>query len=84
MRVFRLIVRAGTDRGPFRKYRYMDGNLNQRRRGLEEKIPDIKKTLSMVEYLRDRRVSLQDQALSSSLKFMTGTGRQKARDWRRG
>ena len=39
-----------------RKYRYMDSNLTQRRRGLEEKIPDIKKTLSMVEFLRDRRV----------------------------
>jgi hypothetical protein len=39
-----------------RKYRYMDSNLAQRRRGLEEKIPDIKKTLNMVEFLRDRRV----------------------------
>ncbi|KAI9456135.1 hypothetical protein BJY52DRAFT_1277435 [Lactarius psammicola] len=39
----------------FRKYRYMDSNLTQRRRGLEEKIPEIKKTLSMVEFLRDRR-----------------------------
>jgi len=29
--------------------------LTQRRRGLEEKIPEIKKTLSMVEFLRDRR-----------------------------
>ncbi|KAK7460648.1 hypothetical protein VKT23_009365 [Stygiomarasmius scandens] len=37
------------------KYRYMDANLAQRRAGLEEKIPDIKKTLSMVEFLRDRR-----------------------------
>ncbi|PCH42934.1 Prefoldin subunit 3 [Wolfiporia cocos MD-104 SS10] len=37
------------------KYRYMDNNLAQRRRGLEEKIPDIKKTLSMVEFLQDRR-----------------------------
>jgi hypothetical protein len=34
----------------------MDSNLTQRRRGLEEKIPDIKKTLNMVEFLRDRRV----------------------------
>jgi hypothetical protein len=34
----------------------MDSNLAQRRRGLEEKIPDIKKTLSMVEFLSDRRV----------------------------
>ncbi|KII90258.1 hypothetical protein PLICRDRAFT_107978 [Plicaturopsis crispa FD-325 SS-3] len=39
------------------KYRYMDANLTQRRQGLEEKIPDIKKTLAMVEYLHERRVS---------------------------
>ncbi|KAI1790829.1 Prefoldin subunit 3 [Ganoderma leucocontextum] len=37
------------------KYRYMDHNLTQRRRGLEEKIPDIKKTLAMVEFLQERR-----------------------------
>ncbi|TDL26945.1 Prefoldin, subunit 3 [Rickenella mellea] len=37
------------------KYRYMENNLTQRRQGLEEKIPDIKKTLSMVEYLQERR-----------------------------
>lgn len=41
-----------------RKYRYMDSNLNQRRRSLEDKIPDIKKTLTMVEYLQDRRVRI--------------------------
>lgn len=35
----------------------MDTNLTQRRQGLEEKIPDIKKTLAMVEYLQERRVS---------------------------
>ncbi len=35
----------------------MDHNLAQRRRGLEEKIPDIKKTLAMVESLQERRVS---------------------------
>lgn len=40
----------------YRKYRYMDTNLTQRRQGLEEKIPDIKKTLAMVEYLLERRV----------------------------
>lgn len=34
----------------------MENNLNQRRSGLEEKIPDIKKTLAMVEYLQERRV----------------------------
>ncbi|KAF7974544.1 hypothetical protein HWV62_12024 [Athelia sp. TMB] len=37
------------------KYKYMETNLTQRRQGLEEKIPDIKKTLAMVEYLRERR-----------------------------
>ena len=35
----------------------MDANLTQRRRGLEEKIPDIRKTLQMVEFLNERRVS---------------------------
>jgi uncharacterized protein YPO0396 len=40
-----------------RKYRYMDANLTQRRRSLEEKIPDIRKTLHMVEFLQERRVS---------------------------
>ena len=34
----------------------MENNLNQRRSGLEEKIPDIKKTLAMVEFLQERRV----------------------------
>jgi hypothetical protein len=34
----------------------MDSNLAQRRRSLEEKIPDIKKTLDMVVYLHERRV----------------------------
>ncbi|KAF8332003.1 Prefoldin subunit-domain-containing protein [Cantharellus anzutake] len=39
------------------KYRYMELNLQQRKTGLLEKIPDISKTLSMVKFLRDRRVS---------------------------
>jgi hypothetical protein len=47
----------------YRKYRYMDQNHQQRRRGLEEKIPDIKKTLSMVEYLQERRVRIQSPRL---------------------
>ncbi|KAF5381863.1 hypothetical protein D9757_008342 [Collybiopsis confluens] len=41
------------------KYRYMDSNLTQRRLGLEEKIPDIRKTLSMVEFLQKRRAGKQ-------------------------
>ena len=35
----------------------MESNLTQRRIGLEEKIPDLKKSLAMVEYLQERRVS---------------------------
>ncbi|KAG6889210.1 hypothetical protein C0995_002670 [Termitomyces sp. Mi166 len=41
------------------KYRYMDSNLTQRRQSLEEKIPDIRKTLDMVEYLQERREGKQ-------------------------
>ncbi|GLB44336.1 putative binds specifically to cytosolic chaperonin (c-CPN) and transfers target proteins to it [Lyophyllum shimeji] len=37
------------------KYRYMDANLTQRRTSLEEKIPDIRKTLDMVQFLHARR-----------------------------
>ncbi|EUC58690.1 prefoldin subunit 3, putative [Rhizoctonia solani AG-3 Rhs1AP] len=37
------------------KYRYMELNLNQRKSGLEEKIPDIKKSLSVVEHLIAQR-----------------------------
>jgi len=35
----------------------MDVNLTQKRRGLEEKFPGIRKTLPMVEYLNERRMS---------------------------
>ncbi|CCO34930.1 putative prefoldin subunit 3 [Rhizoctonia solani AG-1 IB] len=37
------------------KYRYMELNLNQRKTGLEEKIPDIKKSLGVVEHLISQR-----------------------------
>lgn len=33
------------------KYRYMEMNLNQRRSALEEKIPDIKKSLGVVQFM---------------------------------
>jgi hypothetical protein len=33
----------------------MELNLNQRRKGLEVKIPDIKKTLDIVDYLLERK-----------------------------
>jgi len=37
------------------KYKYMETNLSQRKRGLEEKIPDISKTLEMVKFLQSRK-----------------------------
>jgi len=43
----------------------MDNSLTQRRVGLEQKIPDIKKTLSMVEFLQERRVSFLFQEKSN-------------------
>jgi len=57
----------------------MDGNLSQRRASLEEKIPDIKKTLDMVEYLYERRegkskaVEEEDEDNSDDLDGDTGS-----------
>lgn len=38
------------------KYQYMEVNLQQRKKGFLTKIPDIEKTLAMVQFLRDRRL----------------------------
>ncbi|KAG8949189.1 hypothetical protein FRC04_008987 [Tulasnella sp. 424] len=37
------------------KYRYMELNLNTRKKALLDKIPDIEKTLAMVQFLKDKR-----------------------------
>lgn len=37
------------------KYKFMELNTAQRRRGLEEKIPDIRKTLQMVNFLQAKK-----------------------------
>lgn len=37
------------------KYRYMEVSLQNKRKGLEVKIPDIKKTLDVVRFLEERR-----------------------------
>ncbi|KAG7085931.1 hypothetical protein E1B28_003478 [Marasmius oreades] len=50
------------------KYRYMDANLTQRRQGLEEKIPDIKKTLSMVQFLSNQHSEHEDEEDGGKLK----------------
>jgi hypothetical protein len=39
-----------------RKYKYMAANLSNRQSGLESKIPDISKTLAMVQFLKEQRV----------------------------
>ncbi|WFD29545.1 hypothetical protein MSPP1_000554 [Malassezia sp. CBS 17886] len=38
-----------------RKYKYMEASTAQRRKGLEQKIPDISKTLDMVRYLKAQK-----------------------------
>ncbi|KAE8227440.1 hypothetical protein CF319_g83 [Tilletia indica] len=42
------------------KYKFMEANTAQRRKGLEEKIPDIRKTLQMVEHLKSRKDDEED------------------------
>jgi Prefoldin subunit len=43
---------------PRRKYQFMQGNTERRRQGLREKIPDIQKTLDVVQLLKMRGVRL--------------------------
>ncbi|KAG8929275.1 hypothetical protein FRC02_005798 [Tulasnella sp. 418] len=49
------------------KYRYMELNLNQKKKGLLEKIPDVGKTLSMVKYLKSRRSSKDEASKGDDL-----------------
>jgi hypothetical protein len=44
-----------------RKYRYMEVNLQQRRKGLEVKIPDIQQTLTVVQFLQNRRLKAKGE-----------------------
>ncbi|KAL5479007.1 hypothetical protein ACEPAI_2295 [Sanghuangporus weigelae] len=44
------------------KYRYMEANLAQRKAAVEAKIPDIRKTLTMVEFLREQREGKRTKA----------------------
>ena len=50
----------------------MDGNLSQRKQSLEEKIPDIQKTLDMVVFLQERRVGLFRRLVRAWLGFTLG------------
>lgn len=40
------------------KYQFMEANLQRRVAGLKDKIPDIRKTLDTVRFLKLRRVRL--------------------------
>jgi len=49
------------------KYKFMEISTTQRRKGLEQKIPDIAKTLQMVEYLKSRRDAPEPTELTFEL-----------------
>lgn len=48
-----------------RKYQFMEVNTQRRRGGLDEKIPDIQKTLETVQFLKTRKVRH-----STNMKFL--------------
>lgn len=58
----------------------MESSLTQRRGSLEEKIPDIKKTLDMVEYLLERRVRVHWCLFNVALLMILQEGKGKAED----
>jgi hypothetical protein len=41
------------------KYKMMEVDRQQRKRALEEKIPEMKKTLAVIQHLKEKRVSIQ-------------------------
>ncbi|KAL1959817.1 hypothetical protein VTO42DRAFT_962 [Malbranchea cinnamomea] len=51
------------------KYQFMEVNTQRRGQGLREKIPDIKKTLDMVKFLRDRRKAGTSTPISTSFEL---------------
>lgn len=59
--------REGCEDGPWidvrryenRKYQYMESNMQRKAAGLQDKIPDIQKTLETVQFLKTRTVCHQ-------------------------
>ena len=45
-----------TKLAPCRKYQFMEVNTQRRLAGLQEKVPDIRKTLEMARFLKTRKV----------------------------
>lgn len=50
----------------------MEINLTQRRKGVEEKIPDLKKTLAMVQFLQERQMHPHRYVQLLSIVSLTG------------
>lgn len=55
------------------KYKIMEASTFQRSKNLQEKIPDISKTLFMVEHLKDLRVSaeIERRSCKSIVRWLT-------------
>ncbi|KAL1920793.1 uncharacterized protein VTP21DRAFT_11428 [Calcarisporiella thermophila] len=51
------------------KYKFMEINMLQRRKALEEKIPEIEKTLAMVEFLASRRENGDTEPLETQFEL---------------
>jgi prefoldin subunit 5 len=51
------------------KYQFMEANTQRRGQGLREKIPDIKKTLEMVRFLKLRKESCPDSDLETNFEL---------------
>ncbi|EPS29992.1 hypothetical protein PDE_04942 [Penicillium oxalicum 114-2] len=51
------------------KYQFMEVNTQRRGQGLREKIPDIKKTLEMVRFLKLRKESNSDTDLETNFEL---------------
>ncbi|GLA11910.1 peptide chain release factor 1 [Aspergillus niger] len=51
------------------KYQFMEVNTQRRAQGLRDKIPDIKKTLEMVRFLKLRRESASDKPLETNFEL---------------
>ncbi|KZV91872.1 prefoldin subunit [Exidia glandulosa HHB12029] len=53
------------------KYKYMEQNLAQRRTALQDKIPDIRKTLAMVQFLQQQRQKREEDGDDESTPIRT-------------
>nr|CDI54369.1 related to prefoldin subunit 3 [Melanopsichium pennsylvanicum 4] len=51
------------------KYKFMELNTAQRRRGLEDKIPDIRKTLQMVHFLKSKKDDPQADSIQTTFEL---------------